>query len=193
MKKFFLLVIVSMILLLFWCDNNISNIDKQNDLEWYIMWIEDIYCDYAHIISDFSNAPSTDWYKSYMVNWNDVPSQRAISKKLLNDIDIMNTDSKIKTIKKDNYSKDFQETIRLIELLSKFLTDFLQKNSNLNNFNEFKEFMVIFQSANKSLKSIEPSLNKEYGILVYNDKTTYSGFTTSFLELERICSLTFIK
>ena len=71
-------------------------------------------------------------------NGNDILAQRALAQQILNEITMLNFQSKLDSLQKNSLSSKFPESMRLLYLSYSFLNDFFNKVKNLNNFQEFQ-------------------------------------------------------
>ena len=167
----------------------------------FLLDTEDIYCWYKVLINNIIDWPKQSWYKQVMVNWDDVPSQRVLWQRLLNQMENQNMFNKKESYMKtygDN--KYFSDTVRKIWLVHDHIHSYLVADSKLKDFEEFKNIMLTdFTAATEALTSIPWTLQWEYDYFISeNEKSNYK-LTTKYdadssknlIDIDSICNFSY--
>ena len=154
----------------------------------FLLDTEDLYCWYRVTLSNFLDWPNEDWYKNMTVNWNDVPSQRVLAQRLLNQMEQENIFNKeawyMKRYWDNNY---FYDTVRKVWLTHDYITKFLKADTTLKDFEEFQSIILTdFTAAAQSLSSIPWTLERDYDNFInQNESSNYKLATKNDIDLSK--------
>ena len=175
-------------------NNDDTNNDKNNEnndnlfLTQFLLDTEDLYCWYKVTINNFIDWPKEAWYQNMTVNWNDVPSQRVLAQRLLNQMEQENVFVKEKWYM-ERYADNsyFYDTVRQIWLVHDYTVKFLESDKELKDFDEFQSIMLTdFTAAAQSLSAIPSTLEFEYDDFIYkNEQSKYKLATKNDVDLSK--------
>lgn len=162
------------------------------------MNFSDAYCDHKKLMVMYQDGVNSQYYKKFIIDGNDVPAQRVLAGRVLNQMKIFDTENKIKWLQKSSFSNDFTESIRLLGLSNAFMIDFFKAIQDLQSFTQFKELMAGLSSSQDALQTIEFEMKRSYDyltqshaeLLIPADPKNNNGIVNkSALEINTICDL----
>lgn len=181
-----------------WIDEIIAERTEKNQINiaMFVLDTSELYCQYKNLIEEFITWPDQQRYKELMVNWNDIPSQRALWKRLLNNMNIIWIDTMI-----DQYEEKYWEssyflwTIRYMKLLHEYLTELFTSDSNLQSFEQFQNIIVTdFDASISTLQSIPTTLDSEFQWFKYDNEIFTLAtekdmeWAEKFIDIDTTCS-----
>lgn len=162
----------------------------ENDLIGFELLYQNLFCDLIQLRLNFWEDMNSTEYDMYIEsNGNDVPKMRVIGKKHQTIRETLNIETGLNTLSQSNLNQEFTDSIRLLNLSEKYLSNWIDGNANLDSFQEFKnEIVPNLESFNIATEAAANAYTKEIGYFVYKYPELDTELTANVTDLNELCA-----
>lgn len=168
-----------------------KNTPTKGDLTNFLLQYSNAYCDLKKIDFIFWQKYDAPKYQQQFIEpgGNDVPLMRWLGSTGLNYVGINNIEKDFDKVTSSQFSYDFSDSIRLLNLTSSYLNQFLTINSKLVGFQQFKdEAMPPLAGFRDAVPRIESELKNDFEEYSKNHADIVAPEDEGMLAIDDICT-----